>query len=91
MHLKTGSFVLALAMVPMAAALAQTATPDPAKQEARARYRAACAADVQKFCANIERGKGATRACLTAHETQLSETCKAASAEREAARAKDKG
>ena len=35
--------------------------------------RAACAADVQKFCANIERAKGAMRACLEAHETQLSD------------------
>ena len=29
--------------------------------------RAACAADVQKFCANIERAKGAMRTCLEAH------------------------
>jgi len=52
--------------------------------------RAACAADVQKFCANIERAKGAMRSCLEAHDAQLSDGCKAARAERAAARAKDK-
>ena len=79
----------ALAALPMTA-LAQSATPDPAKEETREKLRAACAADVQKFCANIERAKGAMRACLEAHETQLSDSCKAARAERAAARAKDK-
>jgi hypothetical protein len=89
MHLKTCGIVLALAVLPMAA-LAQTATPDQAKQEARAKYRAACATDVEKLCANVERAKGALRACLTAHETQLSDACKAARTERAAARAKEK-
>ncbi len=85
MNLKTCGALLMLAALPMTA-LAQSATPDPAKQEARAKYRAACADDVQKFCANIERAKGAMRACLTAHETKLSDTCKAAREERAAAR-----
>jgi hypothetical protein len=31
------------------------------------------------------------RTCLEAHQTQLSDSCKAARAERAAARAKDKG
>ena len=53
--------------------------------------RAACAADVQKFCTNVERGKGAVRTCLDAHQTQLSDDCAAARAERAAARAKEKG
>ena len=34
-----------------------------AKEEARASFRAACAADIQKFCPDAERGKG-MRACL---------------------------
>jgi hypothetical protein len=56
----------------------------------RERVRAACAGDVQKFCANIERGKGAIRGCLQAHEPELSTSCKAARAERAAARAREK-
>jgi hypothetical protein len=86
MHLKTYGVALALAVLPMTA-LAQSAAPEKATQEARAKFRAACAVDVQKFCANIERAKGAMRSCLQAHETQLSEGCRAARAERAAARA----
>jgi hypothetical protein len=71
-------------------ALAQTATPpaptDTARSEARAKMRAACAPDVQKFCANVERAKGAMRSCLETHKDELSTDCKAARAEREAAR-----
>ena len=40
--------------------------------------RAACAGDVQKLCANVERGREAIRACLQANAAQLSEACKAA-------------
>ena len=89
MHLKTYGVALALALLPMSA-LAQSATPDPAKEEARAKFRAACGADVQKFCANVERAKGARGTCLMAHEKELSDTCKAARAERAAAKAKEK-
>ena len=90
MHLKTYGFALALAVLPMTA-LAQTATPPKATPEMREKMRAACAADVQKFCANIDRVKGAMRSCLEAHDKQLSDGCKAVRAERAAARAKEKG
>lgn len=89
MHMKTIGIALALALLPMTA-VAQSAGPQTAAPEAREKVRAACAADVQKFCANIERAKGAMRACLTSHETQLSDNCKAAREERAAARAKEK-
>jgi len=89
MHLKTYVVALTLAALPILA-VAQTAAPDPAKEEARTKFRAACGADVQKFCADVERAKGAMRSCLEAHQTQLSEPCKAARAERAAAR-KEKG
>jgi hypothetical protein len=90
MYLKTYAAALALAILPVTAFAqsAPTQTPDP---EAREKARAACAADVQKFCANVERAKGAMRSCLESHETQLSDGCTAARAERAAARAKDKG
>jgi hypothetical protein len=59
--------------------------------EARAKVRAACAADVEKFCAGVERGKGGgMRACFAAHEANLSAECKAARAERGALRAKER-
>ena len=90
MHLKIYGCALALAVLPMTA-LAQSATPPKATPEMREKMRAACAADVQKFCGNIDRAKGAMRSCLEAHDKQLSDGCKAARAERAAARAKDKG
>jgi len=94
MNVKSYALALALTLVP-AAAFAQSATPQtPAPQtaapEAREKMRVACGVDVQKFCANVERAKGAMRGCLEAHETQLSDGCKAARAERAAARAKEK-
>jgi hypothetical protein len=67
----------------------EAATPGAA--EARARVRSACAADAEKFCAGVERGKGGgMRACFAAHEAQLSAECRAARTERAAARAKDR-
>jgi hypothetical protein len=89
MHLKTYGVALALALLPITA-LAQSAPSQTAAPEAREKMREACAADVQKFCANIERAKGAMRGCLEAHDAQLSAGCKAARTERAAARAKDK-
>ena len=89
MHLKICGFALALAVLPMTA-LAQGATPPKTTPDMREKMRTACAADVQKFCANIDRVKGAMRSCLEAHDKQLSDGCKAARAERAAARAKDK-
>ena len=86
---------LLLLLLP-AAALAQSATPpapgpvSPEHAAAREKMRAACAADIQKFCAGIERGKGARRACLDQHQNELSPTCQAARAERAALRAKEK-
>jgi len=81
-----------LALLP-AVALAQSATP-PApsseRTEARAKVRTACAADIQKFCANIERAKGAMRACLDQNQASLSSECGAARAERAATRGKEK-
>ena len=57
-----------------------TDTPTAAaKGGARAAsFRAACTADIEKHCANVERSRGAIRACLKANAPQLSEGCKAA-------------
>ena len=88
MHLKACSFALALAFMPVTAS-AQSAAPQSAP-DVREKARAACASDVQKFCASVERAKGAMRSCLEAHTAELSDSCRAARAERAAARAKDK-
>jgi Cysteine rich repeat len=92
MTMRTYAAALGLALLPLTA-LAQTAqspSSAPAAQPDREAYRAACAADVQKFCANIEKAKGAMRGCLQTHEKELSASCKAARAERAAAKAKEK-
>jgi hypothetical protein len=87
---------LLLLLLP-AAALAQPATPpaaptpvSPERAAAREKMRAACGADMQKFCAAIERVKGARRACLDQHQSELSAACQAARAERAALRTKEK-
>jgi multidrug efflux system membrane fusion protein len=57
---------------------APAANPEAAaRPEARAHVRAACAADVQRFCAGVEE-RGAIRACLQANAAQLSEACRTA-------------
>jgi hypothetical protein len=90
MPFKTFGVAVALAVLPVTAFAQDTGSPSAAVSEARARMRAACGQDVAKYCANIERAKGAMRSCLDAHQTQLSDGCKAARAERAAARAKEK-
>lgn len=91
MNKRTLGTALILAFLP-AAALAQSAPPAPSAErtEARAKVRTSCAADIQKFCASIERVKGAMRACLDQNQASLSADCSAARAERAAAREKEK-
>lgn len=93
MQSKIRSAALLMVLLP-AAALAQSAPPptadSPERAAARAKMRAACAGDIQKFCAGIERGKGLMRACLETHQKDLSPDCQAARAERAALRAKEK-
>lgn len=92
MHLRILGVALLLALLPAAARAqsATSATPSPARAEAREKVRTACAADIQKFCANIERAKGAMRTCLEQNQTSLSNECNAARAERAALRGKEK-
>lgn len=92
MQLETWGLALALAVLPMTAMAQDTApgaaAPNAARQEARQKMRAACAADLQKFCANVGGARGATRTCLDTHAAQLSDSCKAARLERAAAKDK---
>jgi hypothetical protein len=68
------------APAPAAESPAAAETPTVAgKGGARAAsFRAACAGDIEKHCANVERSRRAIRACLQASAAQLSEECKAA-------------
>ena len=83
---------LLLAALPVAAQTQTEQQPAAAEHSSgRGKVRAACAADIQKFCANIAHEKGAMRTCLDANQSSLSPACSTARAERAAARAKDKG
>jgi hypothetical protein len=99
-HSAIGAALL-LTLIPLAA-LAQVTPPPPAAaphmpapavKEARAKMRTACASDLQKFCAGVERGNGALRECLRSHRPELSSECLSARASlrtlRAAERAKD--
>lgn len=81
---------LAFAFMCLASAAAFAADPAPAPADSAAtatqapeggKRRKACGDDVQKFCANVEKGKGQMRACLDSHATELSDPCKTARAE----------
>ena len=88
MHLKIYGFALALTVLPVTV-LAQSATPSKATPEMREKMRTACAADVQKFCANVERGRDGIRECLQAHAAELSDGCKAAGAGQKGGKARE--
>ncbi len=47
-----------------------------------------CAADVQKFCAQVEKKKGDVRKCLKENEAKLSDACKKNIADAKANKAK---
>jgi multidrug efflux system membrane fusion protein len=59
-----------------------TSSAPAAKAE---KLRSACAGDVQRLCANVEKNRDAIRACLMANAAQLSQACRAAAAPHEAA------
>jgi hypothetical protein len=63
--------------IAVTAALAQAQGTDTSKS-GKGRLRAACSTEAQKFCGNIERGKGKLRACLEGHQAELSDSCKTA-------------
>ena len=92
MYLKT-TIALGFMLAAPTLALAADAAPAPAATPAAGKHWAACETELQKFCANIEKGKGKKRACLESHTSELSDGCKTSLAEhaaKEAAKDKDK-
>lgn len=82
-----GTPAAATEAAPAAASPAAATTPeDAARKEMREKFRMACGADVAKFCADTEKGRGKKRACLEQHQSEISATCKGALADRAAAR-----
>ena len=70
-----------------AAVVASLAFAGGALAQPSAGARAACQADIQKFCPDAKPGPGGTlRACIRDHQAQLSDGCKAAIAAMIAAR-----
>ncbi len=71
---------------------AADASTGAVKGSARAAsFRAACAAYIEKHCGNVERSRGAIRACLQTNAPQLSEGCKAAAEKMGEARGNGRG
>ena len=60
-----------------------------AKSEAREKTRTACAADMQKFCANVERGGTAYAPACRRNAAELSDGCKAAGAGQKGGKARE--
>jgi len=67
--------IAALAVLALgSAAMAADESADPVQQ--------ACAADVQKFCANVQPGGGAIVRCMRQHAFSLSRACRTAASHR---------
>jgi multidrug efflux system membrane fusion protein len=79
-RLKDGATVTLSAPEEQPPATSRAPAPPHAKAEARSGVRTACAGDIAKLCANVERSGRAIRACLRTNATQLSDACKAAAA-----------
>jgi hypothetical protein len=77
---------LGLMLVAPAVALAEDAAAPAA---GTGKHFQACSAEIQKFCATVEKGKGLMRKCLESHASELSDGCKTRLAEH-AAKAADK-
>jgi hypothetical protein len=57
---------------------AQSPPSQAPSQQAVAEARAACATDIQNFCAGVQPGGGRIIACLKQHKDQVSDGCKQA-------------
>jgi hypothetical protein len=72
--------VAALASIGIAFAADPPPNPPPGKGDRRA-LAEACRADVERFCASVEKGGGRKMMCLRDHASQLSPACRTGLAE----------
>jgi hypothetical protein len=89
MSRKVTIMALGLMLVAPAIAVAEDAAA-PATGTGSGKHLQACSAEIQKFCATVEKGKGLMRKCLESHTSELSDGCKTRLAERAAAKAAEK-
>jgi hypothetical protein len=73
----------ALAIAGSACSIAQAQTdagqPGPeGPHGGRGALRAACQADIEKFCADVAKGGGHVMQCIREHQDQLSDSCQSA-------------
>jgi hypothetical protein len=83
-------------VAPVAAKADQRSEPSAEEKAVRAKFRAACSADIAKFCPEatpaadatpdqVKAARGKTRVCLTTNAANVSADCKTAMVEREKA------
>jgi|HubBroStandDraft_3_1064219.scaffolds.fasta_scaffold05397_4 hypothetical protein len=72
--MKTWVFALAAAALTVTCCAQAQNAPDPAP--AGQGVRAACAADFNKFCSDVQPGGGRIRACIAEHKDDLSPGCR---------------
>lgn len=70
------TFYLLLCAALFAVPVSANEGPDHAQKGGDAKF-AACKADIEKLCKDIEPGEGRIMDCLKAHDSELSEGCKA--------------
>lgn len=73
-----GSAVMVLAFISMSG-----------MADARVKLKKACAADLEKFCQDVQKGQG-RKACLRTHQQELQPSCVDALKERDAEKAEKK-
>jgi len=71
MNIQRTTFAIGAALAALALSLPTAAQGGPG-----AAAQAACAADIQAYCAGVQQGEGRIAACLRGHSQQLSPGCK---------------
>jgi len=70
------TWLIPLACVSLTVSLCALAEDAPAPAPAGQGVRAACAADFQKFCSDVQPGGGRIRACIAGHKDDLTPACR---------------